>query len=71
VTTAFFAYLDERIKLLKEARGEGALVSDNPEQMFRVNWELVGGLKELGALRDLPRDAEQVYEVFGVAEEAA
>jgi hypothetical protein len=68
VTVAYFAYLDARIKALKEARGEGALVSDKPEQMFRVNWELVGGLKELKALRDMADDPEQVYEVFGVGD---
>jgi hypothetical protein len=66
VTGAFFEYLDLRIKSLKDARGEGTLVSGDAQQMFRANWELVGGLKELQALRDLPNDDEQVYEVFGV-----
>lgn len=69
VTRAFFEYLTKRIEALKAARGEGALVSEDPEKMFRANWELVGGLKELGALNDLPRDNEQVYEVFGVEHE--
>lgn len=69
VTQAFFEYLDLRIKSLKEARGEGTLVSGDAQQMFRANWELVGGLKELQALLDLPRDDEQVYEVFGVADD--
>lgn len=67
VTRAFFEYLDLRIKSLKDARGEGTLVSGDAQQMFRANWELVGGLKEIQALRDLPNDDEQVYEVFGVA----
>lgn len=68
VTQAFFEYLDLRIKSLKEARGEGTLVSTDAQQMFRANWELVGGLKELQALSDLPKDDDQVYEVFGVAD---
>lgn len=66
VTTAFFTYLGQRITALKDARGAGALVLDDAQAMFRANWELVGGLKELGALHDLVSDPEQVYEVFGV-----
>jgi hypothetical protein len=68
ITEAFFKYINQRIKALKEARGEGALVLDVPEAMFRANWEFVGGLKELQALADLPVDPEQVYEVFGVGD---
>lgn len=67
VTVSFFAYVETRIQALKDARGEGALVHEDPQKMFRANWELVGGLKELSALKDLPTDPEQVYEVFGVS----
>jgi hypothetical protein len=69
VTEAYFKYLGERIAAFKTSRGEGALLSEDPHKMFRANWELVGGLKELEALRDLPVDQEQVFEVFGVSDE--
>ena len=67
VTEAFFEYLNLRIKALKDARGEGALVLDDPQAMYRANWEFVGGLKELEALSVM--DEEQIFEVFGVGNE--
>lgn len=69
VTCAYFDYLNKRITAFKNSRGEGALVNEDPNKMFRANWELVGGLRELEALTDLQSDPEQVYEVFGVSDE--
>lgn len=69
VTEMYFDYLNKRIAAFKQSRGEGALVNDDPQKMFRANWELVGGLRELEALAGMPGDQEQIYEVFGVSNE--
>jgi len=65
VTERYFAYLNQRIAALKDARRDGAFLNTDPHAMFRANWELAGGLAELGALADLPKDPEQIDEVFG------
>ena len=70
VTESYFLYLRQRIESFKKSRGDGALLHDDPQKMYRANWELVGGLKELEALADIQSDPEQVYEVFGIEEQS-